>query len=291
MSPLSQFARRKACVVLPTYNERNNLRVVLPLIFDQAARIETHDLHVLVVDDNSPDGTADVVREAMSSNPKLHLITGKKRGLGEAYQRGMAHAVEQLGASLLLEMDADGQHDPALIPEFIRLCVDGDRRLVIGSRFLPGSSMPEFGPARRGMSSVGSFLVRLCGGVGPVSDCTSGYRCFPAELFSGCDFSKLPTRGYSFQTAILFELVRQGAEIVEIPLLFAPRLDGESKLKMRDCIEFVVTLGGLMVRRLASASPATVPLPAAHEATRVEIVGRAVQSRAIQSEAVESKAV
>ncbi|MFZ0477694.1 MAG: polyprenol monophosphomannose synthase [Terriglobales bacterium] len=276
MSPLSQFARPIACVVLPTYNERNNLRVVLPRIFEQAARIETHDLHVLVVDDNSPDGTAEVVREAMPANPKLHLITGEKRGLGEAYQRGMAHAVDRLGASLLLEMDADGQHDPALLPKFIRLCAKGDRRMVIGSRFLPGASMPDFGPARRAMSSVGSFLVRLCGGVGPVSDCTSGYRCFPVELFSGCDFSKLPTRGYSFQTAILFELVRQGAEVVEIPLVFAPRLDGESKLKMRDCVEFVATLGGLLVRRFSTPAVVSAPSPVAAEPEPAEIIGKAV---------------
>lgn len=282
MSSFSQDTRPIACAVLPTYNERKNLCVVLPLIFEQAARIETHDLHVLVVDDNSPDGTADVVREAMIANPKLHLITGEKRGLGDAYKRGMTHAVEALGAALLLEMDADGQHDPALLPEFIRLCSEGDRRMVIGSRFLPESSMPDFGPARRAMSAVGSFLVRLCGGVGPVSDCTSGYRCFPAELFCCCDFSKLPTRGYSFQTAILFELVRQGAEIVEIPLLFAPRLNGESKLKMRDCAEFLVTLGGLMVRRLSAPdavnSPYVVRAPAtvARDAEPAEVIGKAV---------------
>ena len=127
-----------------------------------------------MVDDNSPDGTADVVREAMTTNPKLRLITGEKRGLGDAYKRGMTHAVEELGAALLLEMDADGQHDPALLPKFIRLCAEGDRRMVIGSRFLAESAMPDFGPARPRDESVGSFLVRLCGGVGPVSGCTRG---------------------------------------------------------------------------------------------------------------------
>jgi len=241
-----------ACLVLPTYNERGNLAIVLPQILDQAKRIPTHDLHVLVVDDNSPDGTADFVREAMPNHPELHLLTGEKRGLGDAYLRGMAHAMDRLAPALLLEMDADGQHDPALIPEFIKLCAEGQSRLVIGSRFLPGAALQEFGPLRRALSHTGSFLVRLCGGVGPVSDCTSGYRCFSAELLRACDFGHLPTRGYSFQTALLFELVRHGAEVVEIPLVFAPRMHGESKLKLRDCVEFVITLVALTMRRFQS---------------------------------------
>jgi len=265
MSSASQLARPIACVVLPTYNERNNLRIVLPRIFEQAGRIPTHELHVLVVDDNSPDRTADVVREAMPNNARLHLITGEKRGLGDAYKRGLAHAMDHVGATLLLEMDADGQHDPALLPDFIRLCAEREHRLMIGSRFLPGAAMPEFGPVRHALSYTGSFLVRLCAGVGPVSDCTSGYRSFPAELLRRCrlDFYKLPTRGYSFQTAILFELVRHGAKVVEIPLVFAPRLDGESKLKLRDCLEFLITLAGLTVRRFINPSPASAePEPA-----------------------------
>lgn len=264
MPQISQAIQPIACVVLPTYNERENLRVVLPGIFEQAARIQTHDLQVLVVDDNSPDGTADLVREMMRDNPKLFLITGEKRGLGDAYQRGMKYAASTLGAALLLEMDADGQHDPALLPQFIKLCSEGERRLVIGSRFLPGSAMPDFGPGRKALSHGGSFFVRLCGGVGPVRDCTSGYRCFPAELFTRCDFGRLPTRGYSFQSALLFEMVRQGAQVVEIPMIFAPRLTGESKLKLRDCVEFLFTLAALVARRMEHPRPASAkPEPAA----------------------------
>ena len=141
-----QAARPIACIVLPTYNERTNLQVVLPRIFEQAPRIPTHDLHVLVVDDNSPDGTANLVREAMPANPNLHLLTGDKRGIGDAYKRGMSYAVENLGAALLLEMDADGQHDPACsrLHKIVRR-----GRPPLGNRLkIPSqSAMPEFGPA------------------------------------------------------------------------------------------------------------------------------------------------
>lgn len=262
MSSPYQPGRPIACLVLPTYNERSNLQIVLPRVLEQAARIPMHDFHVLVVDDNSPDGTAEVVREAMLRHPNLHLLTGEKRGIGDAYKRGMTHALDHLSAALLLEMDADGQHDPALLPDFIRLCAEGEKRLVIGARFIPGAAMPEFGPFRRALSHTGSFLVRVCWRVGPVSDCTSGYRCFPADLLRRCrlDFYRLPTRGYSFQGALLFELINQGAQVVELPLVFAPRLNGESKLKLRDCFEFLVTLAGLTARRLfrPSAAPARV---------------------------------
>jgi dolichol-phosphate mannosyltransferase len=110
--------------------------------------------------------------------------------------------------------------------------------------------MPDFGPGRKALSHGGSFFVRLCGGVGPVRDCTSGYRCFPAELFARCDLGRLPTRGYSFQSALLFEMVRQGAQVAEVPMIFAPRLTGESKLKLRDCVEFLFTLVALVARRI-----------------------------------------
>jgi dolichol-phosphate mannosyltransferase len=268
MSSPCQPARPIACLVLPTYNERRNLQVVLPRVLAQAAHIPSHDFHVLVVDDNSPDGTAEVVRQAMPLHLNLHLLTGEKRGIGDAYKRGMTHALDHLGAALLLEMDADGQHDPALLPDFIRSCAEGENRLVMGSRFLAGAATPEFGPLRRALSRTGSFLVRLCWRVGPVSDCTSGYRCFPAELLrrSRLDFYRLPTRGYSFQSALLFELINHGAQVVELPLIFAPRLDGESKLKLRDCFEFLITLAGLTARRLlrpahAAAGPESAKVP------------------------------
>src|SRR5919205_2029142 len=124
---------KRACIVLPTYNEAENVRVLLPSIFAVAARIRTHEVHVLVVDDASPDGTQDVVRRLMEREPRLHLVSGRKQGLGVAYQRGFAHALATLDPEFVVQMDADLQHPPSLLPLFLDLASHG-YSVVIGSR-------------------------------------------------------------------------------------------------------------------------------------------------------------
>ena len=246
------------CVVLPTYNEAANVRVVIPLIFEQAVRIPSHDLHVVVVDDNSPDGTAAVVREFMTTLPNLHLLTGEKKGLGEAYKRGMAYALESLHADLIFEMDADLQHDPALLPLFVVLANNGFS-LVIGSRFTLGGTTPNFPWRRRVISIVGTWLVRLFGGLPALRDCTSGYRCIKADVFAKCDLRGVASRGYAFQSSLLCELVRNGARIIEVPIVFEERKQGESKLSFQDQSEFLLNLFKLRFRRKITRQPATAP--------------------------------
>jgi dolichol-phosphate mannosyltransferase len=240
------------CVVLPTYNEAENVRVVIPRIFEQAIKIPTHDLHVVVVDDNSPDGTAVVVREFMGTFPNLHLLTGEKRGLGEAYKRGMAYALEELQADLIFEMDADLQHDPSLLPLFVMLANNGFS-LVIGSRFVLGGATPNFPWHRKLISVIATWLVRLFGGFSALTDCTSGYRCIKAEVFAKCDLRGLAGRGYSFQSSLLCELIRNGARVIEVPIVFQERKQGESKLSFRDQIEFLLNLFRLRFKRPSRA--------------------------------------
>lgn len=237
-----------ACIVLPTYNEARNVREVIPRIFAQAAHIPSHQLHVLVVDDESPDGTAQVVQELMSSHANLSLLTGPKRGLGEAYKRGFSHAVEKLSPDVILQMDADGQHDAALIPLFITLSTHGFD-LVIGSRFAPTGSTPDFPLYRRLISLVGNWMVRFVGGLPPIHDCTSGFRCIRASLIRKCDFNFLSTRGYSFQTSLLSELLRNGAKVIEVPMTFPDRLHGDSKLTFKDKLEFLQNIARLRFRK------------------------------------------
>jgi dolichol-phosphate mannosyltransferase len=238
---------------MPTYNEARNLPELLPRIFDQAERIPTHELHVLIVDDNSPDGTASVVSQWMQRNTRIHLLSGEKKGLGDAYKRGMAHAIETLDPELILQMDADQQHDPTLLPLFVNLTQYGFN-LVIGSRFAPGAGKPALSFRRRLISLLGTILVRMAAGLPRIHDCTSGYRCIRADLIAKCDFRLLATRGYSFQSSLLSELFRNGARLVEIPILFAPRAHGASKLSLSDQIEFLTNLGRLWLNRFSKRS-------------------------------------
>jgi dolichol-phosphate mannosyltransferase len=236
-----------ACVILPTYNEVKNVSILIPRIFEQASKIATHELHVLVVDDNSPDGTGEVVRKYADEYPSLHVITGEKKGLGEAYKRGIAFALSTLKPDIVFQMDADLQHDPSLLPLFVSLYNYGFS-LVIGSRFAPGGST-DFPLHRKLLSLLGNWLIRFVGGLPRLRDCTSGYRCIRAELIEKCDFSNLSTRGYSFQSSLLFELLRNGARVVEIPIIFSARLYGESKLSFRDQLEFLTNLAKIRFRK------------------------------------------
>jgi dolichol-phosphate mannosyltransferase len=238
------------CIVLPTYNEAENVAEIIPQIFEQARKITTHDLHVVVVDDNSPDGTGVAVRDLMAQFPNLYLLTGEKKGLGEAYKKGMAFALDELHADLIFQMDADLQHDPSVLPVFVALANHGFS-LIIGSRFVPGGATPDFAWDRKLISVTGTWLVRLFGGLPALRDCTSGYRCIKSEVFAKCDFKELASRGYSFQSSLLCELMRNGARVIEVPIVFEKRKRGNSKLSFQDQTEFLTNLPRLLFKRIA----------------------------------------
>jgi len=237
----------KACVVLPTYNEVENIESIIKAIFAMQSNVATHQLYVIVVDDNSPDGTQEIVKKQMNQHPYLRLVTGNKVGLGDAYKRGISFAITTFNPDLLLQMDADGQHDPKLIPEFINLANDGFS-LVIGSRLVPGGSTPGFSYWRKFLSIVGNFLIRHLGKASNVQDCTSGFRCIKANLFPKCNLDGLSTRGYSFQSLLVCELIRNGAKPIEVPIIFKDRVKGKSKLTLRDQIEFLVSITKITYR-------------------------------------------
>lgn len=244
----SQTMRRRACVVLPTFNEAENVRLLVPRIFAQAAEIPSHELHVVVVDDESTDGTAGEVRLLMARFPQLHLNTGPRLGLGAAYRRGFVQALRTLDADLVLQMDADLQHNPSLLPVFVSLANQGFS-LVIGSRLAAGGEMQRFSLRRRCLSLIGNWMVRTLGGVPHIRDCTSGYRCIHASLLKQCDLSAVSNRGYSFLSALLCELVRNGARPIEVPITFGPREHGTSKLSFRDQVEFLANVARLRLHR------------------------------------------
>jgi len=231
-----------ACVILPTYSEAENVTQVIPAVFQQAAKISgSHELHVLVVDDDSPDGTYAAVKELQRKYKNLHVIGGMKRGLGDAYKRGIKYALQHLSPDVIIQMDADGQHDPEEIPQFIALSNSGFS-LVIGSRLAPGGETPDFSLWRKFLSNFGNWLIRSLGGVRKIHDCTSGFRCIKADVMKECDLTCLSTRGYSFQSSLLCELVRNNATFIEVPILFKPRIHGNSKLAFKDQLEFLLNI-------------------------------------------------
>jgi dolichol-phosphate mannosyltransferase len=169
------------------------------------------------------------------------MITGEKKGLGDAYKRGFRHALSFFKPDLIFQMDSDGQHDPMLIPGFIEQ-INAGHSLVVGSRFVEGGSTPDFSFRRKFISKMGNFLVRYVGGVRHIKDCTSGYRCISSAYLEKCNLGFLSTRGYSFQSSLICELVMQGASCKEIPITFSIRQSGSSKLSLTDQIEFLFNI-------------------------------------------------
>ncbi len=239
---------KRACIVLPTYNEAGNVQKLLPAIFAQAEKISGYELHVLVVDDNSPDGTARIVQDLETKFPNLHLVTGEKRGLGEAYKRGMAFAIGLLNPDFIIEMDADLQHDPNMIPLFLNLA-DHGFSVIIGSRFAFGGSTPNFSLHRRALSLTANWMLRFVGGMPPIRDYTSGFRCIKTDILQKCDLSFLSTKGYSFQSSLLFELIGNGGRVIEVPITFPDRMQGKSKLGFADQVEFLLNIFKIRFRK------------------------------------------
>ena len=239
----------KICFVLPTYNEEENIENIIQQILKEEKNQSKHTFSILVVDDNSADETQAIVQRYISTNPKIHLVTGEKKGLGDAYKRGFKFAINDLDADLIFQMDSDGQHDASLIPNFVSYIEEG-RDVVIGSRFIDGGTTPDFSFSRLLMSKVGNLLVRYVGGITEVKDCTSGYRAIRATYLKELDFSYLSTRGYSFQSSLICDLAWRGADISEIPIEFSSRNSGDSKLALRDQIEFLLNIPRLGFRNL-----------------------------------------
>lgn len=222
----------QATVVIPTYNEALNISELL-------TELKKYDVSVVVVDDSSPDGTADIV--AKHDNTNVHLLKrGKKQGLGKAYIDGFGYALEELGADVVIEMDGDLSHDPGDIPRLLDEINEGFD-FVIGSRHVKDGAIPHWGPHRRIISYVGNQLARIILGL-RVSDCTSGYRAIKTTALRKILTEKINVKGYAFQMSLLYYAVLEDAKIKEIPIVFHRRKAGESKLGVADIAEFLAEL-------------------------------------------------
>ncbi len=227
-------------VILPTYNERENILPLIAALQKSFARIP-HDMRILVVDDNSPDGTGTVVREKATTTSGLSLITGEKQGLGAAYIRGMTHALDALRADLVVEMDADFSHKPEDLPRLVQ-ALDAGADFVIGSRYTAGGKIPDdWGLLRRMISKWGNVFARYIAGLYKIKDCTAGFRAIRGSLLRKIDLTSLRVQGYAFQIALLHQAIVNGARVREIPVEFVDRARGTTKLGMSDILEFMLS--------------------------------------------------
>ncbi|HMI31007.1 MAG TPA: polyprenol monophosphomannose synthase [Candidatus Limnocylindrales bacterium] len=215
----------KALVVIPTYKERENLPELLRLIFAQGLPLE-----VLIIDDNSPDGTGEVADELARADPRVHVMhRAAKMGLGSAYVAGFRYALER-DYDALFEMDADFSHNPESLPVFLRELENAD--LVVGSRYLHGVTVVNW-PLKRLILSYGANVYsRVITGI-PIKDLTGGFKCFRRRVLEAVDLSRVRSDGYGFQIEMNYKAWRKGFRIKEIPIMFVDRRAGESKMNRR----------------------------------------------------------
>jgi dolichol-phosphate mannosyltransferase len=220
---------RRAIVVIPTYNEAENLPLLVPQVLEQDPRLE-----ILVVDDRSPDGTGKLADDLAARTGRVHVLhRPEKTGLGDAYRAGLARALE-LGADVVLQMDADFSHPPDVIPTFLTEIERQD--VVLGSRYLHGVTVVNWPIERILLSYFGNWYVRRVTGL-PISDTTGGFRCMRREILERSGFERIRSDGYAFQIELNYRFVHQGARIKEIPFFFLDRTRGASKLTFRIGLE------------------------------------------------------
>jgi dolichol-phosphate mannosyltransferase len=220
----------KRCVaVIPTYNEAENLPLLVPEVLNQDPGID-----VLVVDDDSPDGTGKLADDLADGNPRVHVIhRSEKQGLGPAYRAGFARALE-LGADFVLQMDADFSHPPEKIREMLAAMEDYD--VVMGSRYVNGITVVNWPIERILLSYYGNWYVRKVTGL-PISDTTGGFRCMRRNVLESIGFERIRANGYAFQMELNYRLMKSGARVKEIPFFFLDRTRGTSKLTIRIGLE------------------------------------------------------
>lgn len=235
----------KIVIIIPTYCEAANILKLVPAIKKQKS-LKKYDIEILAVDDNSPDKTADIVRNFMKTDQKIHLLTGNKLGLGAAYIRGMKYAIEKLSAEVVVEMDADFSHDPGDISRLISEVEKGED-FVIGSRYVEGGGIKSWSFFRHFLSGFGNLVVRKALGLQKVQDCTAGFRAIKTDLIKKIHLESIKANGYGFQVWLLYSCYKSGAKIKEVPVEFVDREVGKTKLGFWDIIEGIIILFRLRI--------------------------------------------
>ena len=231
----------RTLIVLPTFNEADNIVEVL-----RKLRAFVPEASVLVVDDSSPDGTADLVEEVAEQIGDVSVMRRPaKSGLGSAYRDGFRRGLA-VGCDVMVEMDSDLSHDPAALPSLLTAVADG-AALALGSRYIPGGSIPDWSWHRRALSRWGNRYAAAVLGI-DVKDATSGYRAYRAEALTNIDFHTVQADGYGFQVEMAYRVLASGGRIVEVPISFTDRVRGESKMSSRIVIEALVLVTWWAIR-------------------------------------------
>jgi dolichol-phosphate mannosyltransferase len=236
----------KSLVIIPTYNELENIKLLIPDLLERY-----NNLEILVIDDNSPDGTGNLVENIAKSIDKVKLIRREKKlGLGTAYSEGFKYALLN-GYDYIFEMDADYSHDPKEINSFLGAIKKYD--LVLGSRYIKGVNVVNWPMKRLLLSYFANIYTRLVTGM-PIMDATGGFKCFKREVLEAIDFDKVKSNGYAFQIEITYKAWRRGFKIGEIPIIFNDRTMGDSKMSKKIVREAVFMVWKLRIRSILGFS-------------------------------------
>ena len=236
-------------LVIPTYNEAENLQAIVAAASEQLASAAPDGFKILIVDDNSPDGTGRIADDLAARYDWLEVLhRAGKGGLGQAYLAGFARAL-QAGARLVIEMDADFSHDPRYLPHLLAAAENAD--LVLGSRYVDGGGVRNWGLVRRLVSRGGGLYARLILGVG-IRDLTGGFKCIRREVLEAIDLPSVRATGYVFQIEVTYRAILAGFRVVEVPIVFADRTVGTSKMSGRIALEAMLLVP--VMKRSASTA-------------------------------------
>jgi dolichol-phosphate mannosyltransferase len=229
-------------VILPTYNEAENLERIVGAVLQHLPESR----RVLIVDDNSPDGTGEIADRLTESDESIAVLHREhKEGLGPAYLAGFRVALDG-GAERIIEMDADFSHDPSYLPRLIEATERAD--LAIGSRYVPGGGVTEWGPLRRFISRGGSAYARTALGL-PIKDLTGGFKCFRRIVLETINLDAIEARGYAFQVETTYRAIKSGFRVVEVPIVFKDRIEGTSKMSKAIVAEAMWRVPAMRFRR------------------------------------------
>jgi dolichol-phosphate mannosyltransferase len=230
-----------ALVVIPTFNEAENIKPITERLLGLGL-----DLGVLIVDDNSPDGTGKIADNMAASDPRVMVLHRKgKLGLATAYTSGFKHALKNSDAKVLVQMDADFSHDPEVVPRLVEVAKGG--ALAIGSRYVKGGGTRNWGLERRIISKGGSLYARTILGV-PNQDVTGGFKAWPRKVLESYDLDSIVCDGYAFQAEMTFIAYKKGFDIKEVPIIFEDRRVGQSKMSLKIAIEAVWVIWWIKLR-------------------------------------------